>query len=142
MTEEELQAIEARLQATSKAPWRFRFGTERRPIAKTKAVRERRAREVALLNRYDWVWDAYNRAILGTPMNDILRDRRRTADLEFVAHAREDVPVLLAEVRRLQSNRAKLIEALQDLVDRTLDGDQGEVTTRAHLEAQAILASD
>jgi hypothetical protein len=36
----------------------------------------------------------------------------KNADLEFIAHAREDVPKLLAEVARLQADKQRLINEL------------------------------
>lgn len=37
-----------------------------------------------------------------------------SADTEFVAHAREDVPALVAEVRRLREVNARLVRLLKD----------------------------
>lgn len=109
MDEQELAAIEARTQATSAGPWRFPYGPERGPARKTKAARAAQLQMWQAANGYAWVWDDHDRAILsvaggGRGPNDRLDSVHPSnrANLEFVAHAREDVPALVAEVRRLR----------------------------------------
>jgi len=46
----------------------------------------------------------------------------READAIFIAHAREDIPALLAEIERLRAERDDLREALQAVVDSTCRG--------------------
>lgn len=80
MTEEELSEIEARLQATTAAPWEpwICYRCNYLHLGK-------RDRSAA------WVCPDPRNGTLAKP-----------TDLEFIAHARSDVPALVAEVRRLQ----------------------------------------
>jgi hypothetical protein len=76
MTDEELNAIEARANAASPGPWR-------------------RARNVELVEAPD----AECVSIAGSNNCDHIQG---SVDMDFIAHAREDVPALVAEVRRLR----------------------------------------
>ncbi|MGZ4691055.1 MAG: hypothetical protein ACXVKA_05355 [Acidimicrobiia bacterium] len=85
LTEAELDAIEQRALAASKGPWRS-----------------------YVEGRDHWSGDDFIR--IGGDADDepdmyISRDTNPAAaeDLDFVAHARQDVPRLVAEIRRLRS---------------------------------------
>jgi len=61
------------------------------------------------------------------------------SDAEFIAHARDDVPKLVAEVRRLQAELAKLREH-NDHIKRVLEMIPKEVVTESIYQAmQAVL---
>ena len=75
LTEETLQQIEARTNTASKAPWK--------------------------MGNYRGVDEDYD--LIG-PKEPVLRGMIGSkADAEFIVHAREDVPTLIAEIRRLQN---------------------------------------
>lgn len=94
MTEEELQAVESREKAATEGPWFEQYEYDG-------------ARTVAMIRSTDTTF-CVNRAIHvdGNPCERML------ANGIFIARAREDVPALVAEVRRLQAENAKLRKAL------------------------------
>lgn len=55
----------------------------------------------------DWGGVVYEYDRLTEDACEIIAECRTTADAEFIAHAREDIPVLLAEVERLQRELIK-----------------------------------
>ena len=77
MTEEQLREIEARAEAATPGPWRRGVGNT--------AMR---------------VCSAY------PAKSYFICEGTNADDLEFAAHAREDIPALVAEVRRLQRDLA------------------------------------
>lgn len=98
----DLEAIEKRVNAATPGPWRVwdscswrRIGTEDRH------------------HRRSTVIEPYNSRSDGHP--DLLAERD---DLEFVAHAREDIPALLAEVRKLREAAEKAKSLLDNPVMR------------------------
>jgi hypothetical protein len=90
MTEAELAAIEKRAEAATLGPWDTEIAVD--PYAHT----------------YPWlrVHDSEFVEVAGIINNDPSVER----NLDFIAHARQDVPALVAEVRRL---RAALLETAQ-----------------------------
>lgn len=78
MTEQELEEIEKRANAATPGPWEFR----------------RLRSGVSVL-------DAHAIAARSVDCHCGEVDRLSEPTLEFIAHAREDVPALIAEVRRL-----------------------------------------
>jgi hypothetical protein len=72
VTEQELKEIEARANAATKGPW----------------VNEKDA------NGFE-IWVAH-------PNDGLVADALTLPDTEFIAHARQDIPKLIAEVRRLR----------------------------------------
>jgi len=96
-TDDELQQIRARAEAATPGPWEVfhieeedRRATIRRPI-------------VGMAKDAKGWWDI-DSSILSEP------------DARFIAHARVDIPALLAEVERLRTENASLRESL-DLSD-------------------------
>lgn len=106
MTDEELQAIRAREQVATVGPWAWESVAEK---------------------SNDWVvgtaWDAQGKPISGRivdgewiedtvirkmPIGENESDGARIADAEFIAHARKDIPALLAEVDRLKAELNRL----------------------------------
>jgi len=85
MTDDELQAIEARLKAATSGPWTTGAGK----------VRDGETRELVIAPNDD-VIVAMAYGGFGNPTD------RTTQDRTFIAHARTDIPALVAEVRRLQ----------------------------------------
>jgi uncharacterized small protein (DUF1192 family) len=96
MTDEELQVIRARYEAATPGPWRVEHG------------------------RYsgaDWLIGSLGTGYFDNGMHfvHITTNRVRASELygnasvdaEFIAHAREDIPALLAEVERLRAELAK-----------------------------------
>jgi hypothetical protein len=84
VSDEELAAMERRAQAASKAPW-----------------------QSFIEGRDHWSGDDFIRiGGLDDDEKDMYVSRERTpasdADLDFIAHARQDLPRLIAEVRRLR----------------------------------------
>ena len=85
MTDEELAAIAARCEAVSPGPW----------VSSVEGRDHESGDDVILVAR-------------GTGLDEediyVSRDFSKTsvADLDFIAHARQDVPALLAEVLRLR----------------------------------------
>lgn len=87
MTDDELKAIEARANAATKAPWRVAYANV------TSADVEGPLDEDLVSRNYGG------------------RAQYLTADAEFIAHAREDIPALVAEVRRLRSELERALAA-------------------------------
>jgi len=86
MTESELQAIEARAEAATEGPWNIE-GDE--------------PKHLALSGWSASMWSA------GSGYQVLLHRgtswQPKRSDFEFIAHARTDIPALLAEVRRLRA---------------------------------------
>jgi len=90
MTDDELNRIEARANAASKGPWNI----------KTNRHRETTGEAWGWIAgpREHWTWsNKYNHS---------------KADADFIAHSREDIPALIAEVRQLKAERDVLVRAL------------------------------
>lgn len=90
ITADELAAIEARAHAATEGPWRTlretdEFGTLGMPV-----VQMYRDEKLVVGHSKDW----------GSMSEPVV-------DAEFIAHAREDVPRLAAEVRRIRSETVK-----------------------------------
>lgn len=103
MTDDELQAIEARATAASDAPWDARG---------------------------DMVRGADGRMLVG-PGHPPLAPQM-IQDAEFMAHARTDIPALLAEVRRLRALCGRAADKLGDHWD---EGPPGEGWQSDNLKA-------
>lgn len=85
MTGEQLAAMESRAQAAPSGPWTFDEQT---------------------------LWDATERILATGPS---CSERLQPEVFVFCAHARNDVPALLAEVRRLKTALAAILRANQQL---------------------------
>lgn len=100
----DLEAIKKRAEAATKGPWRSMrdgnqyIGTKYMPTAKCVGA--------------SWVegvvrpWNPHRLLAFGFPPEEYERARFLDADADFIAHARADVPALVAEVERL---RAQLV---------------------------------
>lgn len=101
MTDEQLAAIEQRVLAASPAPW----------------------------TQEDWsgrLRDANNQSLCAADSEGTDAGLLRDKDRDFVIGAREDVPALLAEVRRLRAERDE-VEALLPAVLRFVKKETGEL---------------
>lgn len=89
MTDEELKAIERRTNAATPGPWYARCGPAWAVVESSKDVPE-------------FMIGCFVGGREGDDgnHNDM---QRANVDVRFVAHARDDVPTLLAEVRRLRA---------------------------------------
>lgn len=90
MTSDELDAIEARANAATPGPWNYGFlGDTRRPM----------------------VFYQFGQRALESLAGDVIICKGKHAggdsNMDFIAHAREDIPALIAEVRRLMDERPR-----------------------------------
>jgi hypothetical protein len=94
MNEQELQAIEQRANGATAGPWHWVDGETDKPFG---------ADEIGPRGSLRTVWEEPAKYVGGTLPEFILdaEDIRRTVDATFIAHARTDVPALVAEVRKL-----------------------------------------
>lgn len=97
MTQEELEAIEARANAATPGPW------------------ERWPDDVDGGDGWALVSDADGEPVVGAHPCPLEQCADAEADYAFIAHARSDVPALIAEVRRLRSERDALRVRLDQL---------------------------
>jgi len=114
MTDEELQAIKARVEAATPGPWAMSrdemsagFGQHRYVVVGTTTADGKKL--------VDW------RLLV-----EGMRGADAVHDAEFIAQARTDVPALLAEVERLQAERNE-IEALLPAIFRFVRKDTGDL---------------
>lgn len=118
MTDTELTAIERRAQAATPGPWMWTYdGSSDWSVGPEP---DTQGQAVANCHRYR------------APFNH---------DAVFIAHAREDVPALVAEVRKLRAfseeltNRPELADVVHDLLAKHAI-EYHHADFRAHLEAQ------
>lgn len=81
LSEKEIEAICKRAEAATEGPWEIEE------------------------SRYEGQWNA------GNPAHDYSACLTSKEDVEFIAHAREDVPKLLEEIDRLNSELSKYIQS-------------------------------
>jgi hypothetical protein len=105
MTDEELAGIEARANAATSGPWVWKVRGENGPLCMHSGD--------AIVFDDGTAWGEY-----GSPMHN------EAADATFIAHARTDVPALVAEVRRLR-------DALLDVLDGYDATRKNEIARRA-----------
>lgn len=114
MTEDELSAIEARAQAATEGPWEAGPNGMARPWEANGIV----VRPAGEFPYGEWIGDFGRRG-----------DMDRIANAKFIAHARADVPALVAEVRRLTdefaTSRAATAALLEKIRDRDLRDERG-----------------
>ncbi|HEY6115778.1 MAG TPA: hypothetical protein VI172_07445 [Candidatus Dormibacteraeota bacterium] len=111
LTSQQLDEIEARANAATKGPWGFYDGDNYADVAADMQVtspgsynyREKVAR---LEDENYWDDQAHE------DDDEDCASEQMAANAAFIAHAREDVPVLLAEVRRLTDRVAELEEQM------------------------------
>jgi len=104
----DLDAIEARAKAATPGPWNYEHDTEL----------EKGCRCGSCLEPID------GRMIVESRKHDMVA----VADARFIAHAREDVPALIAELRRLREENARL-KAFAEAVVENFDCDCEELPT-------------
>lgn len=90
MTLEELGEIEARAESATDGPWHHYRDVAGLPDIPVVGCYDDARRD------YVAICDCWGQDF------DVPRDRDYRADADFIAHAREDVPALVAEVRRLR----------------------------------------
>lgn len=105
MTDQELAEIEARANAATPGPWKAKPREDDR--------NERCAGIVALRPDADDEWDRELDVVVTD--SGVYPPDPKTA--EFIAHAREDVPKLIAEVRKLRAERDEAIERCAGVAD-------------------------
>ncbi len=111
LTDEQLAAIEDRANAATKGPWGFYDGETYADVAADLQMTSRASysyrQKIAQLEDENY-WD--------DPAHEDDDESRATeqmaANAAFLAHARQDVPALVAEIRRLQQQRKHLIDQL------------------------------
>lgn len=114
MTPDELDAIEARANAATPGPWGFE-----RVDTQTKGMAETTHQHVySGTTGVADTWHTTPLVIEGFgPLSGYLPPRHgKVEDAEFIAHARADVPALVAEVRRLLG----LVAEVDGLIDEAL----------------------
>jgi hypothetical protein len=110
LTDQQLDEIEQRADAATKGPWGFYDGDNYADVAADLTMTGRGSysyREKIARLEDETYWD-------DSAHEDDDEDRapeQMAANAAFIAHARADMPVLLAEVRRLRARVAELEEA-------------------------------
>lgn len=94
MNAEQLQAIKDRAEKATLGPWDFERG-----------IKERGDRRPAVIEYFDYDYGEWF----------IHGDISNLNDAEFIAHAREDIPKLVAEVERLKSAIAEAISDIETI---------------------------
>lgn len=103
LTDAELAEIQGRVDAASPAPWHVARGWDGEPYA---AVRANGGLDTSLASMLT----------PGVTPGGGYREpeERPLKNAEFIAHAREDVPALLAEVRSLRAQREAVLHTTND----------------------------
>jgi len=115
MTKQELDAIRARCEAASKGPWNYIDSW------KGDGSISHQGNAIAYLT-YDDDWrDMEHRCENNNEPDGCLCDYA-LADGDFIAHARTDIPALLAEVEKLQAENKRLKKELVYHLARDPDG--------------------
>lgn len=115
ITDEQLAEIKARCEAATEGPWEY---DERVRVA---AVYSGERRNCFL----DWEpndWLSYYKFPVSA-YGEELTDEQRLATMRFIAHAREDIPALLAEVDRLRAENEVLRIQRDAAIDETYTTD-------------------
>lgn len=99
LTAERLAEIKARCKAAAGGPWEIGIDEELVPLEEADASMA--ARENAAFPARWICGGGYALAAVGDPLSSKLCDDDK-ANLAFIAHARQDIPDLLAEVERLR----------------------------------------
>lgn len=126
ISDSDIAAMEARARAATEGPWRSNWRID---------DREDRLDDIATVSSVSSAVPDSQRMVVGILWYDGLHSACRENDAEFIAHARTDVPALIAEVRRLQrevaaGRRAQAtIKALQQTIDWMNSGGAGSTAT-------------
>ncbi len=105
MTEEQLRAIEGRIARATPAPWYVIYSEDE----------DDEGERIIAGVGFQPSWDTNTEPVVTLPGVDCepRDDDTEEGDMEFIAHSRQDVPDLTAEVRRLQEREASLSAALR-----------------------------
>lgn len=106
MTQERLDAIKARCEAATLGPWYVEYEMDG-PFAEPQCIQG--PENVTTYH------DAYNDYRVSAVVE------MAEADLEFIAHARQDIPDLLAEVERLRAENDRLNSAMHRIILRSAE---------------------
>jgi len=103
MTDDELQAIQARADAATPGPWGYMFlGGEYHVCPESTLTAVGSGLRLAhVLENFDRRTEGY--------------DPAAEPNAEFIANARSDIPALLAEVRRLRAANGELLMRVRNL---------------------------
>ena len=115
MTEDRLEEIQAREQAATEGPWRLRYNLTSVWSKVTKMIC------VAIFHPDHVPGGKYNKKT---------SQEQAQNNAEFISHAREDIPDLVSEIRRLWASNAKLIktgESVLRTIQEVHDGRAGGV---------------
>lgn len=118
LSEDELNAIKERTSCATPGPW------------------ETTEDGYGIITSYEREWDDTNPACQGhiiSPLQGILEDH----DAEFIAHAREDISDLLAEVDRLNEEHEGNMDALQGWYDNYQELEQENERLKQDLDKTA-----
>lgn len=111
MTDDEIAAMKARAAAATPGPWEAQRGY----LGPKVRIAQEYAFEAEVNSQ---VWDCDD------PQDGCMDEQAQwMADAEFIAHARADIPALLAERAALRAENAALREALRTLVEPELSVD-------------------
>ena len=111
MTDEELREIEERAKAASKGPW-IPWGGEGWPKG------------------WEHFSGSKDHTGIGWPVRDDMNmlvcvvEEDRTADQQFIAHSRQDIPRLIEEIRRLREENEELKSSHYNLTGKKWDEEQ------------------
>ena len=101
MTEERLAEIMEREKSATQGPWKAGKDDFTKNIIQ--AAKDRGTIIVQRRDDHNMFWNSY------------IPIAQTFADADFIAHAREDIPALLAEVERLRAENEVLGKSLEDL---------------------------
>ena len=115
MTDLDLAAIRQRVEKATEGPWYTGFDYEKHDPTV--------------------IAPGYIEHTIDYPLDEVGLENGK-ADAEFIAHAREDIPALLAEIERLNAT----IQRVRDIVnDKYLDAGQMDVMLHRALEGRAVV---
>lgn len=103
MKEAELKAIRKRAEAATDGPWRVGCGSVETDSPEHQSVSS-------------W-WGGTSNNICNLNDGEYIENSNEDSDAEFIAHAREDVPALLAEIERLRKQFEYIAELADDFYE-------------------------
>ncbi len=127
MNESQLKAIEERANKASNAPWIVEAGDYSGANWMIGATS-------VFLGGSAWDDKSYYITTQNVHASELEGDAK--TDAEFIAHAREDVPALIAEVRALRDRLAAVpVDSILYMIDPFADGGTDAATGAAHWQA-------